>query len=219
MEIVILILFGLIAWIHGIGHWHKAQLINSYSFELSQNSPKISVGVCTHNEKNHLEELIPILLSQTYQKYELIIALDRCTDGSEELARSHQWVHLSFVVIDQLKSGFHPIKYGITQAINRANGKWILLTDADCRPTKNWVTEMGKGMSSSCDLVIGLSPYVQLPGLLNQLIQYETFQTAFQFMANAAQGKPYMALGRNLGYRKASFLENDGFGAYSSDGW
>ncbi|MEQ9231629.1 MAG: glycosyltransferase family 2 protein, partial [Cyclobacteriaceae bacterium] len=86
----------------------------------------------------------------------------------------------------------------------------ILLTDADCRPSKSWVSEMAKYMNR--EIVIGLSPYQEYTGFLNQLIQFETFQTALHFVSSAADGKPYMALGRNLAYKKSLFENVGGFG-------
>lgn len=216
MEILILLIFSVFALLHLVEIWQKAQAIKSYYSEPHQLKPKITVVVCTHNEKDNLKQLIPILLDQLYPEYEVVIVLDRCTDGSKDLISSFENARLSFIEINEISSSFHPKKFGISEAIQRANGEWILLTDADCRPTKNWIAEMAKGMNPSIDVVIGLSPYLKNSGALNKLIQYETFQTAFQFVSAAAQGKPYMALGRNFAYRKSRFNENNGFGQHAN---
>ena len=214
MEIVILLIFALVGIVHLFGLWQKAMAIKSYRFEPSKNTPTISIIVCAHNENGHLKALLPLLQNQQYESYEIIIVLDRCTDGSEAIVKKFQNRNLSIIGIDEVSPNFHPKKWGITQAIEKAKGEWILLTDADCRPTNQWVSEMAKGMNSTCDVVIGLSPYTKSTGLLNLLIQYETSHTALQFVSSAIQGKPYMALGRNMSYRKSKFIEQNGFGVH-----
>ncbi|MCP4457449.1 MAG: glycosyltransferase [Cytophagales bacterium] len=215
MEIVILITFGAIATLHILEVWQKVLAVKNYSLARNQTNPNISVVVCAHNEELNLKSLVPILLNQTYEQFEIIVVLDRCVDQSKKLMEGFSDEKISIVNIDDTDPNFHPKKMGITRGIDQAHGEWILLTDADCRPTKNWIIEMARGMSTSYELVIGLSPYLKSPSLLNQLIQYETFQTALRFVASAAAGKPYMALGRNLAYRKSSFIRNKGFGEYS----
>jgi len=57
---------------------------------------------------------------------------------------------------------------------------------------------------------------VREKGLLNSFIRFETIITAIQFLGLANLGRPYMATGRNLAYRKKIFLENKGFNSHLS---
>ena len=214
MEILIVLIYGVFALLHLVEIWRKTQSIKSYYFEPNQLTPKITVVVCAHNEKDNLKALIPILMDQGYSDYEVTIVLDRCTDGSQNLIGYFEDKRLSFIEINKIPSCFHPKKFGISEAIFAAKGEWILHTDADCRPTKNWISNMSKGMDTSSDVIMGFSPYYKTASLLNEFIQYESFQTAFQFGSSLTRGKPYMGLGRNLGYRKSSFNENHGFGEH-----
>jgi hypothetical protein len=43
------------------------------------------------------------------------------------------------------------------------------------------------------------------------LIRFETLMTAFQYFSYAKIGQPYMAVGRNLAYRKELFFEASGY--------
>ena len=212
MEILVLAFFGTFALLHLTEIWWKVGALKSYRFEVAQTIPKISLVVCAHNEKSNLLELVSILLNQSYSNYEILVILDRCNDGSQESIDPFKSEQLSILAIDEPPENFHPKKFGITEAIKAANGEWILLTDADCRPAKNWIAEMSTGMHQSTNVVIGLSPYRKASGLLNELIQYESFQTAFQFAGALALDRPYMGLGRNLAYRKSGFNEIGGFG-------
>ena len=64
------------------------------------------------------------------------------------------------------------------------------------------------------DLVLGFSAYAEGPGLLNRLIRYETLLTAAQYLGFAWRGQPYMGVGRNLAYTKATFGATKGFASH-----
>lgn len=170
----------------------------------------MSVLVACHNELENLQSLLPILLGQQYAQFEVIIILDRCTDGSREFLNDFSDQKLRVISIEKSPSGVHPKKNAIQKGIEAASGEWILLTDADCRPSTNWVSEMAKHMTN--EIVIGISPYQKTTSFLNELIQYETFQTAVHFCSATANNRPYMALGRNLAYKKSLFEHVGGFG-------
>ena len=214
MEIVIF-LFAVCAIVHWLDVFLKARRVVQWQNPTNIQFPSISLVICAHNEAKNLKDLIPLLKCQDYLHLEVILVLDRCTDESVQLTlnESHWMKVLS---IKNISEAIHPKKYGITKAIDQSKGEWILLTDADCRPGPNWVSEMAKAMTSDKDVVIGISPYLRDTGLLNALIQYETFMTALQFVSAAIVGKAYMGLGRNLAYRKSAFLHSGGFAETAS---
>jgi cellulose synthase/poly-beta-1,6-N-acetylglucosamine synthase-like glycosyltransferase len=103
-------------------------------------------------------------------------------------------------------------KFALTLGIKAAKYEWVLLTDADCRPTSNrWIQEMAGSFSNKHNIVLGNSPYEASAGLLNSFIRFETIITAIQYFSFALLGKPYMGVGRNLAYRKNLFLDSKGF--------
>jgi cellulose synthase/poly-beta-1,6-N-acetylglucosamine synthase-like glycosyltransferase len=189
----------------------KAWRIYTYHCDAPGQHPTISVIVCAHDEEENLQELLSCLLVQTYPLCEIIIVLDRCTDGSAEVVRSYASEKLKFITIDTCPQDTNPKKNALTIGIRHATSEWILLTDADCRPAKKWIAEMARGMTADKEVVIGISQYQKKKGLLNLLIQYETFTTALHFMSSAIMGKAYMGVGRNLAYRKSAFEGVDGF--------
>jgi len=44
--------------------------------------PPVSVLIAAHNEADRLRRYLPSVLSQEYPVFEVIVALDRCTDES-----------------------------------------------------------------------------------------------------------------------------------------
>lgn len=173
-----------------------------------------SVIICAHNEQENLKKNIPLILSQKHGSFELIVVLDRCNDGSFDYLASvfKQDERLSVITINKVPDDFHPKKFGLKNAIAHAKYDWILLTDADCRPsTTNWIKSYNDRIRPEMDIILGVSPYEYQKGFLNQLINYETFQTAHSYLSYAATGRCYMGVGRNMAYRKSTFIGADGF--------
>jgi hypothetical protein len=120
------------------------------------------------------------------------------------------------VHINRTPQLFNAKKYALTLGIKSAKYEWLLLTDADCRPSSNnWLSSMAKNFSETTQFVLGFSPYQQRPGFLNAFIRFETLISGMQYIAFALAGMPYMGVGRNLSYRRSKFLEVKGFNNFT----
>lgn len=177
-------------------------------------SNAVSVVVCAHDELENLRELLPVLLAQDHPEFEVLVVNDRSNDDTYDFLReeSARDTRLRMVNVNHLPLHADAKKYGITLAVKAAKHDIILLTDADCRPaTRSWITAMSSEFDEQTNFVLGFSPYVKLPGLLNLFIRFETLFTALQYLSMARLGNPYMGVGRNLAYRKSLFLNVKGF--------
>jgi glycosyltransferase involved in cell wall biosynthesis len=177
----------------------------------------VSVIVCAHDEEQNLRDLIPQLLAQEYPSFEIIIVNDRSNDGTYDflLEETKKNPRLRMVHVDHLPAHVNGKKYGITLGIKAASSEWILLTDADCRPTNNhWIETMARKFDAQANFVLGISPYRKTGGFLNLFIRFESLTTAMQYLAFALFKNPYMGVGRNLAYRKSLFLEKKGFNQF-----
>jgi glycosyltransferase involved in cell wall biosynthesis len=178
----------------------------------------VTVVVCARNELENLQQLIPLLDEQDYPEFEILIMNDRSTDGTEEFLQEEygNWAHVRYINISQVYDHITPKKYAITVAVKHARYPTVLFTDADCLPSGNgWISSMMAQYSGRKEIVLGFSPYYKFKGLLNWFIRCETFYTAVQYLSFAKSGSPYMAVGRNLLYRKDLFLDNKGFYKHS----
>lgn len=180
-----------------------------------QTLPAITVVVCAWNERENLEELLPLLDQQDYPAYEVLVMDDRSQDGTPDYleAATAQMQHVRYIRIDREHEHVTPKKYALTIAIKKAIHPVVLLTDADCRPVgPHWIRGMAAQLSNpNTDIVLGFSPYEHRPGFLNWLIRSETLYTAVQYLSLALWGRPYMGVGRNLMYRRSVFFDNKGF--------
>lgn len=179
----------------------------------------VSVIVCAHDEEENIKELVPLLLQQDYAEFEVIIVEDRSNDGTFDylLEATKANARLKMVRVESKPEHINGKKFALTLGIKAAKHDWVLLTDADCRPSSTqWITEMSKNFLSEAQIVLGYSPYLKRKGLLNSFIRYEGLLTGIQYIGLALLGKPYMGVGRNLAYRKSLFLQNKGFNSHLS---
>ena len=73
---------------------------------------------------------------------------------------------------------------------------------------------MQKQYNSGTEVVLGYGTYRKTVGFLNQLIRYDAFLIAMQYLSFALAGKPYMGVGRNLSYKRELFYRAKGFTAH-----
>jgi len=180
----------------------------------STNGEPTSIIVCAFNELENLKVLIPKLLSQDYDQFEIIIVNDQSTDGTYvylmELKTKHPQIKM--VQVDHTPDHFSRKKYGLTLGVKAASHERLIFTDADCYPNDDsWISSMSNQYSDQTQIVLGASLYESKKGVLNKFIQFDTYWTAIQYLGLAIAGLPYMGVGRNLSYRKSLFLDHKGF--------
>ena len=173
----------------------------------------ISIIICAKNEFLNLKNKLPFVLKQNYSKYEVIVVNDQSNDETANLLKEFekQYQNLVVVTIEKHINNHNGKKLALTLGIKSAKHEHLLLTDADCIPkSKNWATKMCSNFNS-VDIVLGYGAYEKKKGLLNQLIRFDTFNVAQQYLSYALAGHTYMGVGRNMAYRKSLFFENKGF--------
>lgn len=180
----------------------------------SQQYP-VSVIICAKNEAENLVNNLPGILVQDYRTtHEVIVVNDNSTDESKFILEEFQrgFKNLTIIPLKQEAKGIPGKKFPLSVGIKSAKHEIVLLTDADCIPaSEHWLEKMQDGYAPGIEIVLGYGAYKKYPGFLNKLIRFETFHTALQYFSYALAGKPYMGVGRNLSYRKNTFLANKGF--------
>lgn len=192
-----------------------ANRINATNADESATADGVTIIVCAHNEYENLVELLPRLAAQNYPNFEVLVMDDRSTDGTQLYLENDiaDLNHVRFIRVDREHEHVTPKKYALTIALKKARYSTVLLTDADCRPASaDWLAGMVAPLHGPTkEIVLGFSPYLYQPGLLNLLIRSETLFTAVQYFSLALAGWPYMGVGRNLAYRTQTFFANRGF--------
>lgn len=84
---------------------------------------RFSIIIPAHNAENHMRRALDSIKSQTFTDYELIVVCDRCTDGTEELARSYG---ARTVTVDYGRDGLSR-----NAGLELASGQYVLFMDDD----------------------------------------------------------------------------------------
>ena len=175
---------------------------------LTNEQPGVSVIIAVRNGSAQLKENLMDILLQDFLNFEILIV----DDHSDPFERKNLEEIISISPRVQLLSSNEPgKKYALMTGIEEAKYDFILCTDVDCKPaSKDWIRTM---IEHSIDhsIVIGYSPYQKSSGWLNILIRFETLMTGIQYLSWAMNGRPYMAVGRNILYPKSLFLKAQPF--------
>jgi glycosyltransferase involved in cell wall biosynthesis len=175
----------------------------------------VSVIICAKNEAENLRQFLPLILEQDHPNFEIVLINDASNDDTlkvmETFAQKNH--NIKIVNVKNIETFWGSKKYALTLGIKVTSHDFLLFTDADCRPvSKYWIKEMSGRFSNTKTIVIGYGAYKkQKRSLMNKLVRYETLFTAIQYLSYAKIGMPYMAVGRNLAYRKDEFFNTNGF--------
>ena len=106
-------------------------------------APRLSVLMCVHNE----EARLPSCLERLMFADELVVVLDRCTDGSKALVEAA----IARVGAGRLIEGAFPLEgERRNAALDAATGDWMLEVDADEHIPEALAAEIRRTIASSC---------------------------------------------------------------------
>jgi chlorobactene glucosyltransferase len=184
---------------------------------------RVCVVVPVHNEERVIAQLIRSLRAETYADFRVVLALDRCTDGTAAIAGGEIAGDPRFeiVTIDACPPDWagkvHAVHEGVTQARGAAGAEYLLFADADTIFAPECI---------AASLALARARDLDLLSLLSTL-QYHTWfervvQTAaaFELMrqyplarANAKSGRRPFANGQFMLFRRAAY---DAIGGHAS---
>ena len=174
----------------------------------------VSIVVCARDAYERLVELIPVLLSQDYPNFEVVVVNDCSDDETEEYLKDleRRESRIKPVQLRQHLNFFNGKKFPLSMGIKSASYDLMVLTDADCMPTDSqWLRSVASCYGEATEVVVGYCRYRRTGGLLNVLMRFDALQEGLMYLSATLAGKPYMGVGRNLSYRQRLFFENKGF--------
>ena len=187
----------------------------------SENQPPISVIICAKNEEENLKNILPFIAQQNYPHFEIILIDDASTDDTFQVMKDFKEELESSLNISQIQilslTKSYGKKHALDKGIRSSSNKFILLTDADCKPiSKDWITKMSLNFKNNITIILGYGAYQKIKkSFLNKLIRFETLMTAVQYFSYASYGMPYMGVGRNIAYSKNEFIRVNGFNTHN----
>jgi glycosyltransferase involved in cell wall biosynthesis len=179
-----------------------------------ENTDPVTVIICARNEAENLEQYLPVVLTQDYPNYEVVVVDDCSTDDTDMVLTRMKalYPHLRTSVIKEDKKFSHGKKLAVTIGIKAARNENLLFIDADCVPDGDqWLKQMSAPFSEKVELVLGYGGFFNEPGLLNKYIRLDTLLIALQYFSFALWKIPYMGVGRNMAYKRSLFYAGKGF--------
>lgn len=203
--------FGLLLFYSLVLIWMTVQWAKHTNLKGTLSEPMAcSVLVPFRNEAKNLEALVHALNSQTHPNFEVVFIDDHSEDSGVEIL-------YEFLATNELKARVISLsdssgkKAALKLGIETARHELIVTTDADCLMKPQWLESLiVPFQSKSVQMVLGS---VMLVGKSIweeiQSIEFSPLIGVTGVMAKA--GKPVMANGANLAYRKSAFQAVEGF--------
>lgn len=171
----------------------------------------VSIVICCKNEYNNLSKILPLLFTQSYPSFEIVIADDASADDSESLIQK-MWIDYPHIPINYIRvNKTLPGKKEVLEAgVRAAKHAWIIVTDADCSPASNeWISLMMRAVKDETEIVLGYAPFFSIKNnFINTIARFENFMTGCFYLSFALSKQPYMGVGRNMLFKKTIYLKN-----------
>ncbi|MGJ8745086.1 glycosyltransferase [Polaribacter sp.] len=174
----------------------------------------VSVVICAKNEIENLQKILPSLINQEYDDFEILLINDASSEETSEMMQllEKKYEKLKIINVENIEAFWGNKKYALTLGIKAAKYNHLLFIDADCKPvSKHWIAEMSQNFSKEKTIVIGYGKYIKVNSLVNLFVRFENLLTAIQYFSYAKMGSPFMATSRNLSYHRNEFFKVSGF--------
>ncbi len=189
--------------------WEKTAPYTPKSIYNRQYDLFISVIVALRNEENNVSSLIKSLEKQKYPEnlFEVLLINDHSEDNTLTLLHETTRKSSINVKILSLKVNEFGKKQALRKGIQEAKGELIIQTDADCQMPEEWIGAFAQYYRDYNPALI-LAP-INLEGERNLFSSFQIFEN-FALMGvtagSAGLGKPILANGANLAYKKEVVL-------------
>jgi len=202
-------------------HWHS---IPEFSLDKAFiEFPFISIIVAARNEENNISTCLQSLIEQDYpkDKYEIIVVDDHSTDKTIEevkkIQEKNKRIHLISMSNDGEKKGVVSYKREAIQAgMALSKGDFLLLTDADCEVSTDWVKLISfLFIKEKCVFVGG--PVVISLKTTRLLPTFQALDMIGMMIITGAgfhSGNQLLANGANMAFSKQAFHDAGGFSKF-----
>jgi cellulose synthase/poly-beta-1,6-N-acetylglucosamine synthase-like glycosyltransferase len=196
-------------------HWRK-----SPSLQLPEDfepSTSLSVIIPIRNEAEYIVDLLRSIQANNYPEdlLEIIVIDDHSTDGSAEKVKKLNAGNIKILSLRELKlsRGFNSYKkYGISKAIEIAQGDFIMTTDGDCIVPDKWLQYFAYSFEVKQKIFVA-APVNFIPSD-NPLVSFQALDFMGMMLvtgANIERNKSLLCNGASLGYAKKLFTEVGGY--------
>jgi len=179
---------------------------------------QFSIIIPARNEAANIGNCLQSISKQNYPQhlFEVIVIDDFSTDETSTIVQKWQQQYSNIRLLplaNELPTEHNSYKkWAIEKAIEKANGTWIVTTDADCITNTNWLHTLAQCIEEKKPvLVVAPVSFIYHPTLLG-IFQYLDFLSLQGITAaSVSAGIHSMCNGANLAYLKSAFYTVNGF--------
>lgn len=154
-----------------------------------------------YNEEKYIGKCLDSITNQDYDDYEVIVSLNNCTDGTEDIVKKYRGVK----IVKEERKG---VTYARQTGTREVQGEIIASTDADSNYPKNWLSKIASNFENK-DVAALYGPvyFEGQSSLLKFMARY--VYTAFLGISRLF-GNDNVA-GINFAFRKSVFNKVNGY--------
>ena len=176
---------------------------------------KVSVLLAVRDEEELLPGCLDSLYNQDYpgELVEIIVGDDDSTDRTPQILKEYQERYPGLVIrrIEEQTSSSVGKANVLSQISELATGDYLLITDADTRPNKNWIKNVVAEMEGNqADMLVGVTS-VSGKSILESLQNYEWIIILSIMKILSDLGIPVTGLGNNMALRAESYFKSGGY--------
>lgn len=178
-----------------------------------ENFVNISVVIAFKNEEKRLVNLFRSLMEIDYPQhnFQVILIDDGSTDNSFQSAMELSKDLHDYRVVKAENKRYPGKRGALDYGISIAKYPFILITDADCFPSRYWLKGFSEKFNLGFDILFGLAPFKQDGGLINKISCYENLRSSILTTSLAEMNIPYSAAARNFGFTKLAYTKLEGY--------
>lgn len=214
--LAVLFIIILIQVYYYLSYYNKVISYSDNKEEYSDKIPSVSVIIIAKNESENLAANLPLILSQDYKDFEVIVVNDGSTDESysilDKLSKEDNKLYHTFSTLsDDLDSSRRRV-LSMTIGIKAARNEVLLFTEAASKPMSNkWISSMMSSLESNKEIVIGYSLLEIKNTFWSKIAQFDNLIFSLQYLSMSIKNHPFIGVYRNIAYRKHLFFDNKGF--------
>jgi len=173
--------------------------------------PGVSIVLCVRNEYDNLVRLLPALLEQEYDHFEVIVVNKNSEDDTEILLTSLEHYHHNLTIRNlaaDRKFG-HDNLMALGIGVRAARYPYVVFFRPDCHPSsEKWLASLIRNIpETSATAVIGYISFKGSP----PLVRYDMLEQQLHYMAMADLNLAYTSEGNNTLFLKEKLISGKEF--------
>ena len=181
---------------------------------IREKEPGVSVIVPLFIEDSHyLDHKLPILLTQDYEKFEVVVVYVGNNEYFFKDLQSLQRLYSNLTPIQIAATPRYPVsvKMALNVGIKGAKYDFVITTSYDSTPvSERWISLLAKGFQYG-DVVFGYSGMAEQKGFANMVIREYQLNKSLAWISAAIRGRAYAASRNALGFKKSLYFDVRGF--------